>query len=112
MSSVEEKSTPTRVLHVGTRDRVETRADVERVTHSSTALDRAETVDCMVCEHAPPKRDALGLLEEIRGRDRNLPVLVVTDDESVIRDALAAGATDCVRPGSRVLLEHRVESAL
>ncbi len=75
-------------------------------------LDRLETADCIVCEHAPPKCDALDVLNEVRERDADVPFFIVTDDERAITTALSAGVTDCVGPDRRELLAHRIDHSI
>lgn len=105
----ESYSDPPRILHFGENERIDTHGVVERRTSPTTVAERLDAIDCLVCEHAPPEYDALAVLERVRDCDRSVPVLIVTDDDRTVTDALSAGVTDCVVPGNRELLAHRID---
>ncbi|GAB3325052.1 ATP-binding protein [Haloplanus salinarum] len=98
------------VLHVDTDpsvadrlDRADPRLSVRTATAAADALatlDDAPSppVDCLVSEYDLPGTDGLGLLDAVRERRPDLPVVLYTDagDEGIASDAIAAGVTDYV----------------
>ncbi|WP_181684894.1 PAS domain-containing protein [Halorhabdus salina] len=72
------------------------RIDVSSVTSIDAAIneiDRNGGVECVVCDHDPPMIDGVALLEAIRSRAPDLPVMLFANGEAA-RQATAAGATD------------------
>jgi PAS domain S-box-containing protein len=64
------------------------------------ALDAGE-VDCVVTDHDPPDLDGVDLLEVVRDRHGDFPVILYTarGDEALASEAISAGVTDYVRKG-------------
>lgn len=62
---------------------------------------RTATVDCLVCDSRLPDGDGITLLEIVRAWDPRRPVIVRLDEDetSAVDRAIAAQATDIVRPG-------------
>jgi len=100
---------PAVVLYVGADDaaaavrrRLADRSDltVEAATGQRDALAVVEsgTVDCVVTEWSISEGDGRSLLRAVRATDPSLPVLLFgpTDDEALVRDALAEDATGFV----------------
>jgi PAS domain S-box-containing protein len=93
---------------------------VSTASSASDALDRLDdaTFDCVVSDYQMPGMDGLALFDRVRGRDDDLPFVLVTGvkDESIASEALARGVTDFVRkrPGSEAfeLLANRIENAI
>ncbi|WP_266080144.1 bacterio-opsin activator domain-containing protein [Haladaptatus caseinilyticus] len=98
-----------RILYIGA-GKIGIETDIERAMNANEIPDDLETIDCVVCEHSPPRYDALSLLDAVRADDSSLPVLVLTTDERVIRDAIEAGATDCAHPDCPELLTYRIDA--
>ena len=72
------------------------RIDVSAVASIDTAirdLDRNDGVECVIADHDPPVIDGVALLEAIRSRAPDLPVILFAAGEAA-RRAVAAGATD------------------
>jgi len=72
------------------------RIDVSAVTSIEAAiddLDRNGGVECVVCDHDPPAIDGVALLETVRSREPDLPVMLFAAGEAA-RRAVAAGVTD------------------
>ncbi|WP_136687309.1 PAS domain-containing protein [Halorhabdus amylolytica] len=72
------------------------RIDVSAVTSIETAIrdfDRYGGVECVIADHDPPAIDGVALLEAIRSREPDLPVMLFAAGEAA-RRAVAAGATD------------------
>lgn len=75
--------------------------DVTRTTRASKALEYVETepVDCLVSDVGPSGTNGVELLEAVRTRRPDLPVvlLIRTAPESFVERARAAGVTDILR---------------
>ena len=82
-------------------ERAAPRIGVRTAPDAATAMKtlRAHAVDCVVTECDLPDRSGVAFLEAIRERWPELPVIVLgeTDDETVVSDAIDAGATDWFR---------------
>lgn len=74
-------------------------ACVETIDRAAEWLDAHPRVDAVVGELELPERSLIELLELIRSRDPDLPIVLVGSDPSsaLERAAIAAGATDIVR---------------
>ncbi|MUV88447.1 response regulator, partial [Natronomonas sp. CBA1123] len=83
-------------------------------TDAAGALTRLEEADCVVVVD-DADLDAVGVLEAVRERDTDVPVVVVADDETVASRAVAAGVDEFVpkttSDAERRLLE-RLRAAL
>ena len=83
-------------------------------TDAAGALTRLEEADCVVVVD-DADLDAVGVLEAVRERDTEIPVVVVADDETVASRAVAAGVDEFVpkttSDAERRLLE-RLRAAL
>jgi PAS domain S-box-containing protein len=93
---------------------------IRTVTGATAALDELCTprIDCVIADHDPPKADGLELLERVRERFPELPVIIFTGagSEAIASRALSAGATDYLRKGEGTeqfdLLANRVRNAV
>jgi PAS domain S-box-containing protein len=65
-------------------------------------LEATDHVDCVVCEYRLPGLAGRELIETIRDRWHNLPIVVFTEAraEAVVPEAIGAGVTDYLRKGS------------
>ena len=93
-------------------DRIDV-STVASVEAAVDAIDRNDSVECVVCDHDPPAINGVALLEAIRSRAPDLPVILFAAGEAA-RRATAAGATDTVtRPitidGLPLLVEKAVD---
>ena len=70
-----------------------------RTVESALGILDTDRIDCVVTDHDPPDRDGLGLLEAVRGRHGDLPVVLYTEngDEGLASAAISAGVTEYVR---------------
>jgi len=124
-------NSPIDVLYVGGDDafaeiaaehpaRIDGGLSIQRAATPSEALDRLDGVDCVVSRHQFPDADANGLefLTAVRDAHGDLPFLlhVGRGHGAVVRDALDAGVTDCVKFDSETvqyeLLAHRIRAAV
>lgn len=124
-------SSSVRVLHVEddpgfaelTADYLERHAaqlDVDHVTRAEQVLERLDRgrYECLVSDYDLPDRDGLDLLEQVRERWEDLPVILFTGkgSEDVASEAIAAGVTDYLQKdgGSEQfdLLATRIENAV
>jgi len=116
---------PIDVLYVGDDPSAErlARADegmsVRTATTPADALaafdaDRSPSVDCVVSDYRLAGMDGIEFLDAVRDARGDVPFVLRLDpaDDAVAGDALAAGATDCVRSGSPELLRHRIREAV
>ncbi|WP_435077904.1 bacterio-opsin activator domain-containing protein [Halococcus sp. AFM35] len=93
---------------------------VHTETSGDAALSRldAERVDCVVSDYRMPGMDGLELLEAVRERHPNLPVILSTGkgSEDVASDAISAGVTDYLQKGGGLdqytVLANRIENAV
>lgn len=75
-------------------------------------------IDCLVSAHRLPEHNGIEFLSTVREEYPDLPVILYTDSaaETVVTDAIQAGATDCFRKdGSgdpHPLLAHRIRNAV
>ncbi|ESS05545.1 MAG: PAS sensor histidine kinase [uncultured archaeon A07HB70] len=121
---------PVRVLHVDddgafvrmAAARLESEAErlsVETETCPTDALDRLdEGFDCLVVDHDMPVLNGIALLERVRERDSDLPVVLFTGkgSEQVASEAISAGVTDYLQKGGGgnnfTVLANRVLNAV
>ena len=99
--------------------RSETAFEVRRVRHRADAIEQVDGggIDAVVTEQSLPDGTGVALLESIRGRDPELPVVLFTDagDEAVAAAAIGAGVTDYVRkenPDSLESIADRLRRAI
>jgi CheY-like chemotaxis protein len=95
---------------------------LEVVTESTVTggLERLATtgIDCVLSDVEMPDRDGLDFLERVRERDRTFPFVLfgANPSETLVSEALAAGATDFVPKSvcttSYRLLTHRIVVAV
>ncbi len=71
ISLPEEYNTVNRLLYFGD-ERVDIEGNVVRFANEKKIPDDLETVDCIDCEHSPPKCDVFSVLETVRQHDSNL----------------------------------------
>jgi PAS domain S-box-containing protein len=104
---------PAVVLHVDDddrrRDRVASVLSAVSEDVSTVGVDDVETglsrvadgVDAVVCAYALPERDGLAFVDAVRGRDPDIPVVMLAaeGDERVASEAIRAGVTDYVPAG-------------
>ena len=96
------------------------RFDVTAVTNASQALDRldAESFDCVVTGYELPESNGLDLLDAVRERDEDLPVILCpgAGSEAVASEAIARGVTDYLTkrsdPDGADRLAARIETAV
>ncbi|MFB6125966.1 MAG: response regulator [Halolamina sp.] len=95
--------------------------DVETESDPTVVADdpgRLADVVCLVTDYEMPRMDGIELLERVRERDTELPVILYTGhgSETVASDAISSDATDYIRKGSGgdhyELLANRVRSAV
>lgn len=115
------------VLHAGSdadaiREAVETATEpahafssVDGETDAVDAL-AAGSIACLICESELTDGSGISLLQTVAAERSTVPTLFVTDDDSLIADAIAAGATDVFvrRDGSEsdALLSRRAANVL
>ncbi|MFC7153867.1 bacterio-opsin activator domain-containing protein [Halomarina halobia] len=91
---------------------------VGRVATAAEGLDRISgggRIDCVVCGSELPDMTGAEFVDRVRTLDIELPVVIVSEDDVTIADALAAGATDVVRSNGVVddaVLRTRVRNAI
>lgn len=95
---------------------------MEIITETDTALAMeyivAEEIDCVLSDFDMPADDGVDFLEKVREIDQELPFILftVTRSESLVDDALNAGATDYFPKSlcslSPRLLVNRIEQAV
>ena len=80
----------------------ENRLDVESVADGQAVLEKLETAkpDLVLLDIAIPKLDGIQVIERLRERGENIPIVVMADSRAVpaarIRKALKRGATDYI----------------
>ncbi|MFC4439058.1 MULTISPECIES: bacterio-opsin activator domain-containing protein [Natrialbaceae] len=91
-------------------------ADVRSFASAQAALESLESnaIDCIVCAHELGTTNGLDLLETIRDREPNLPVVFApaNGDERLASDAVAAGVTEYVPRERRDSLAAAIDSAI
>ncbi|WP_306052877.1 bacterio-opsin activator domain-containing protein [Natronococcus wangiae] len=91
-------------------------ADVRSVASAQAALESLEpnATDCVVSAHELGTADGLDLLETIRDREPDLPVVLApaNGDETLAGDAIAAGVTEYVPRERRDSLGAAIERAI
>lgn len=111
---------PTDVATPGRRaERRNDRLELVQVRELGAALDvlDAEQIDCVVAERSVRGESGIDLLERVRGRDPDLPVVLLVEEhgESVAAEAIRAGVTEYFRtdePGVHELFRSRVRRAV
>jgi CheY-like chemotaxis protein len=96
------------------------RIDVVTESTVTAGLERLATaeIDCVLSDVRMPDRDGLAFLDRVRERDRRFPFILfgANPTEPLVREALAAGATDFVPKSvctiSYRLLTHRIVVAV
>ena len=95
--------------------------DVETESDPTAVVDgdgRLDDVACLVTDYEMPAMNGIELLERVRERDADLPVIVYTGhgSETVASDAISSGVTDYVRKDSGddhyELLANRIRTAV
>ncbi len=91
---------------------------VHAETDPNAALDRLDTVDCVVSDYDMPDIDGLELLAEIRRRRSDLPFVLFTGkgNEEIASEAIAAGVDGYLQKGGGSeryeLLVNRIRTAV
>lgn len=93
------------------------RFTIEHVADPQDALERFTAFDCIVTDYDMPVMNGLEFLQEIRERDRHIPVILFTGkgSEEVASEAISYGVTDYVQKGGTErydLLANRIEQAV
>lgn len=112
-------ASPVRIVHVTERDGAEiTTSDLEvtAVGTASEAIDYLEEnarLDCVVSDYDLPSSTGAELVDRLRARGYDIPVIARVPNEAATSESLAAGASDVVRldapPG---VLDQRIHNTL
>jgi PAS domain S-box-containing protein len=91
---------------------------VETETDPETALERLDSVDCVVADYDMPEMDGIEFLEAVRARAPDLPFILFTGkgSEDIASEAIRAGVTDYLQKGVDTdrfaVLANRIRNAV
>ncbi|QLD85460.1 PAS domain-containing protein [Natronomonas halophila] len=91
---------------------------VKLETDPEAALDRLDSVDCIVSDYDMPTMNGIEFLEAVRAQDPDLPFILFTGkgSEEIASEAIRAGVTDYLQKGADsdrfAILANRITNAV